>query len=854
MSFPIHFQSRRLLPHGLSKRILCELRSTRGSAIITALILMGTVSIVIAAVLQTATLEARLTYRNNLKLLTDNTAELLADYGLGELARRFDEEVAFAEDEFLSGKNPLSIRNELTDKLATLDIDIDSLVLFGGRISTKARYFVDPDLPANKGDPLQNKWIFVRNVHFYARASSIDTSMGQSTSYAQLTVQLRDAPLTSNAIFYNMDLEFHPGPDMVIDGPVHANGNIWLMSQEDLQFEDIVTCTGDLRVGFMRTGSNDDWASSGSVWTGKGVAFRNADDDWQTLYRGKGTATKSSSYYISTTPDSDFDSLGYNDWREYATNEFGGNILTGAHGVSLATPSGVEPYVPSTSSKVQKENHGYVLIEPAFPLSSAYHKGEAEDVKMVRKAGLIIRVHRDLNGNGVDDDRGGALPANAVQLRLRPDQDDGWSTASEDYLIASGGSLASTMRPENFILSDLMVAGKKKGGGGSTGGGSTSTFPAAYNTGYYLSFASIRRTSSTDPNSDPVFTKTEDHTITNASGDERTVTYSEISEIPVVMADGFDFTNSDSDTTSDGDKLRCFFDRAFAVVPSMHDQRVKLTSGQIYDLSLVEINLAALADILENVTPAMFKNYVPSIQYNGIVYVEFPLDPAFTPRTKDKIWRSVEGMGLILTEAGGPDPEMGRVPNNSGRDPGFTLVTNQAVYVRGPFNADGNLSTPSTGSVFGPDSQDDGCPAMIMADAVTILSDNWKIANSTSSTPPKAVANEFSGAIVAGILPTNEGGRSVTSGGNHNFMRFLENWDGLIYRYRGSMVCAYESEIQNEQAYNSHYDPPNRQWGFNRAFATGSFPPGTPVYKTFRKLDFKFLTREEFEAAQESDD
>ncbi|MFO1500242.1 MAG: hypothetical protein U1G07_17950 [Verrucomicrobiota bacterium] len=53
-------------------------------------------------------------------------------------------------------------------------------------------------------------------------------------------------PLFQFAIFYNMDLEINPGPNMTITGPVHSNGTIYAQPQAILTFEDPVSAAGDI--------------------------------------------------------------------------------------------------------------------------------------------------------------------------------------------------------------------------------------------------------------------------------------------------------------------------------------------------------------------------------------------------------------------------------------------------------------------------------------------------------------------------------------------------------------------------------------------------------------------------------
>ncbi len=71
--------------------------------------------------------------------------------------------------------------------------------------------------------------------------SQFDFSAG-----VQQNVEAATIPLFQFAIFYNMDLEINPGPDMTISGPVHSNGNIYSQPQALLTFQNDVTAVGSI--------------------------------------------------------------------------------------------------------------------------------------------------------------------------------------------------------------------------------------------------------------------------------------------------------------------------------------------------------------------------------------------------------------------------------------------------------------------------------------------------------------------------------------------------------------------------------------------------------------------------------
>src|SRR5262249_38709436 len=133
---------------------------------------------------------------------------------------------------------------------------------------------------------------------------------------------------------------------------------------------------------------------------------------------------------------------------------------------------------------------------------------------------------------------------------------------------------------------------------------------------------------------------------------------------------------------------------------------------------------------------------------------------------------------------------------------GLTIVSPNPVYIQGDYNTgrdftDGNPSPPSNNSTSdptipqvtgyntgsgSPSATGVRAPCSVLADAVTILSNNWSDSNSTGK--PDATNTTVNTAIVAGIVPTAPvGGDGSYSGGAENFPRFLENWSDNTFTY-----------------------------------------------------------------------
>jgi hypothetical protein len=250
-------------------------------------------------------------------------------------------------------------------------------------------------------------------------------------------------------------------------------------------------------------------------------------------------------------------------------------------------------------------------------------------------------------------------------------------------------------------------------------------------------------------------------------------------------------------------------------------------------VDIADFNVGKLKQLIE--TPHATDNnlriqgFDPATEWNGIVYVDF---------TSSATNLNNSGVRLFNGRVGAS----GQGIPSRGADPGFTFATNNDLYVKGDFNADG---TTSSASSVTPETNEK--PVALYGDAVTILSNNWSDAV-TSSKPP-ATRTEISAAIVTGLRPTDAGNNNRSSGGAHNLPRFLEGWGGIDLYIRGSLVCLYESQVDLSSWSTAYYDPPNRNWGFNQLFAGGTYPPGTPLLRTYRRIDYRDMTAAEYAAA-----
>lgn len=203
----------------------------------------------------------------------------------------------------------------------------------------------------------------------------------------------------------------------------------------------------------------------------------------------------------------------------------------------------------------------------------------------------------------------------------------------------------------------------------------------------------------------------------------------------------------------------------------------------------------------------------------------------------------------------------------SGNTKGFTVASENGIYVQGNYNATGLTMAPpgtvnSPYNHYAPFNTNTHIPASVVADGVTILSNAWNDSQSFTTallpTQPSQsrVASEttmrfamISGDTIATRRDTPNQGSSVNgermNGGVHNFKRFLEHWTGQRLNYSGSLINLYYSRNQNGafKCCRTVYNPPTRNWVFDSTFLDpGRLPPGTPFFQYVQTTGFQRST------------
>ncbi len=197
------------------------------------------------------------------------------------------------------------------------------------------------------------------------------------------------------------------------------------------------------------------------------------------------------------------------------------------------------------------------------------------------------------------------------------------------------------------------------------------------------------------------------------------------------------------------------------------------------------------------------------------------------------------------------DGSLGNVPvrldNGKG---GFTVSAENPVYIQGDYNS--SAADPTWGNPAA--AEPAHAAAGLIADAVTVLSNNWSdltsLGSPTVDTGRPALTSYYRVAVSGGKninFPVQGLAWAVgdygTDGGLHNFLRLLENWGGQTLNYKGSLVSMYYSTYATGTDKNgggTTYEPPARNYIFDPLFTQPqNLPPGTPLFRDIDNLSYR---------------
>jgi hypothetical protein len=172
---------------------------------------------------------------------------------------------------------------------------------------------------------------------------------------------------------------------------------------------------------------------------------------------------------------------------------------------------------------------------------------------------------------------------------------------------------------------------------------------------------------------------------------------------------------------------------------------------------------------------------------------------------------------------------------------GLTVVSENPVYVQGDWNSANGGASDFNGA---------NAATAVIADAVTLLSNNWNDAVSFANPDNPGARNRINPtwyrlAIIGGKgpafpqpagTPTDFG----TDGGAHNFLRFLENGDAAV-NYLGATATFFfnRQAVGTYKCCTTVYGAPARNYNFDINFNNPALlPPNTPVFRDMNSVGF----------------
>ncbi len=632
-------------------------------------------------------------------------------------------------------------------------------------------------------------------------------------------ITIASSSLGQYAAFYTRDLEVWPGENMTFIGKVHTNGDLYLGADKLLRFDRNVTSHGKF---YAMRKPNSGYGDSAYVTATDRVQFRKGDD---ADYAGnKNTA------YVDVirknaqgTTRMDTSGLG-NAWASESENYYAGAVRTDQ--MKLAPPISVN------------DDEHTIIERPKSATDPSYNK-DTEAVKFANKAALTIRI--DAEGN----------------LHLYSGKYVEGSDANEiehpERLMQPAASISKPNNSANGNYNVVQNACTYTDDNGEEQ--TTDPLPA-----YQVDNAIYDRR---DDKAKAIVDIYVDQILNNATlkgylypnvstgsgGDSSDTTDDREPGVLYVTRDEplgypkittqqrgtgqYQTTGTDTKTTTSETEKNNLVAQGYTVTSTSTTTKYYIRAN-IWTQQWTETNLATYNRTASNkrkmetvTTWTLSKPIQTEIMETVAVTNYIPVEPAVRIRNASDL------------RLAGNDSE--------GKQRGLSIATDLPMYVEGSFNTNGEKGHKEDNCTDKPD-------ALVAADAVTMLSTNWKDewrvpkwdgwdgSNPNSLRPTEnlntrsAVETTFNGVLMTGLVESNGG---TYSGGLQNLFRFHENWrpgsSPLPYNFTGSMVCMWTSHIANKPIEGSYtYQPPSRPWGWAQMN-----PPGLPNLLDIKESDWE---------------
>ncbi len=628
----------------------------------------------------------------------------------------------------------------------------------------------------------------MQEVTIYGRATSAPALGKALNSYTTQTLQVRDAPLLSHAVFYNMDLEMHSGSTMDIGGPIHSNTDIWAMAKSSgpLSLNGTVTAGSRIMHGRKANGQHD--------YTGP-VNIRDGSNNPISMYEGGPTSNDES--WLDNRDD---------EWVELADQTWDGNAQDGAHGVPTLNALEVLPYIPDNPTTDKNdpdgnelENYAYSIIEPVLPTANANYKGaNVRAQKFAFKAGLTFEVTKVAADN---------YTVAAYHYRRVDNTDptsdlvfDGNNDPIKDYLDDI---------PLNVIGKGLVTGDNFTG----IDPGADANTPGANHVDAYAAGGGSSAVTGC------LFDKRVDST-----GDGRL----DVISLNVGTGGLKDAIESNVNWDSAGD------DKS---KPS------SWWNGVVYvEFPSAPLNAAA---VNRNGNDQLVVAD-PEVVFQTINAREIP-DPKKDSAVAGQF---IEERGMSLA-TNAPLYVVGSYNADGIAHADDSTLPDDATYVDEPPALLAGDTTTILSAKWGKNREESN-QTMKWNYNTNHPTNGAHPARSLSGATYTEISAALITGLAPTYPDGTPNADGTSSGGLHNFPRMIENWGNGTMTIRGSLVALFESEVHNQSRpsnYKEYYRWPSRDFGFNQNFADGNYPPGAPIVRTFRRTAFRDMTKAEYDTA-----
>ena len=236
-------------------KIKTNLKSENGFTLIAAILL----TVVMGLILASYSMVANIDLKSAKSSIDYHTSAYSAEAGLNIRAEEFRDSLTNGVE--LLGASPTENQACEGSNLGTGNFACKDYALGKQSFTTYASQ--DPDAVKTRSIPVGEPFsgLLATETTYTVHAFSRNASGNKIGAVAQSKIRARQVPLFQFAAFYDKDLEFDPGQNMVMSGPIHTNKDIYLSPVQDLLLNGQLTIAGDFYRGSKYFGN----CPSGSI-------------------------------------------------------------------------------------------------------------------------------------------------------------------------------------------------------------------------------------------------------------------------------------------------------------------------------------------------------------------------------------------------------------------------------------------------------------------------------------------------------------------------------------------------------------------------------------------------------------